>query len=132
MTGASNIASGALVVNRWTTQAKNISVAGDLLLTCKGTVGLTAINNVGELHIARQFMALRTFKKRSLQVTAYLKVILSLIAPMLAQQSIGLIPGIDRKTVLDILIALPSLAEQRRITNRLDDIMPVLLDAKGA
>lgn len=132
MTGASNIASGQLVVNRWTSQAKNISLAGDILLTCKGTVGLTAINSIGNLHIARQFMALRTIEDSSLQVTDYLKVVLSLIAPLLADQSNGLIPGIDRKAVLEILIALPPLAEQQRIVNSLDTVIPIFLDAKSA
>ena len=58
ITGASNIEHGSLIINRWTTNSATISRKGDLLITCKGTVGTMALNNVGDIHIARQIMAI--------------------------------------------------------------------------
>jgi type I restriction enzyme, S subunit len=60
ITGASNIENGAIAVNRWTPDPVVISTAGDLLITCKGTIGKTAFNNIGDVHIARQIMAIRS------------------------------------------------------------------------
>ena len=39
LTGASNIEDGNIIINRWTESPKAIANQGDLLLTCKGTVG---------------------------------------------------------------------------------------------
>ena len=58
ITGASNIEGEKLVINRWTEYPNNIAHNGDLLLTCKGTVGKTTILNEPEVHIARQLMAI--------------------------------------------------------------------------
>ncbi len=59
MTGASNFDNEELIVNRWTDKPATISNLGDLLITCKGTIGELAFNNVGNVHIARQIMAIR-------------------------------------------------------------------------
>ena len=59
MTGASNFSNEKLLVNRWTERPVTISVIGDLLITCKGTIGQMAFNSIGEIHIARQIMAIR-------------------------------------------------------------------------
>ena len=58
MTGASNFEYGKLIINRWTMNPVTISSLGDILITCKGTIGEIAINNIGEIHIARQIMAI--------------------------------------------------------------------------
>lgn len=54
ITGASNFVNSDLLVNRWTDSPITISDKGDLLLTCKGTIGSMAFNNIGQIHIARQ------------------------------------------------------------------------------
>ena len=59
ITGASNIDNNTIIINRWTTAPITISHKGDLLITCKGTIGKLAFNSVGDLHIARQFMSLQ-------------------------------------------------------------------------
>ena len=59
MTGASNFCNEKLQINRWTEKPQTISVSGDLLITCKGTIGQMAFNTIGEIHIARQIMAIR-------------------------------------------------------------------------
>ena len=43
---------------RQTTSPQVITKTGDLLLTCKGTVGEMAFNNFGDAHITRQIMAI--------------------------------------------------------------------------
>jgi type I restriction enzyme S subunit len=58
ITGASNIENGILEINRWTEYPKNIATRGDLLLTCKGTVGKTTILEEDKVHIARQLMSI--------------------------------------------------------------------------
>ena len=59
ITGASNFANGRVSLVRWTTTPQVITKTGDLLLTCKGTIGEMAFNNFGDAHIARQVMAIR-------------------------------------------------------------------------
>ena len=60
ITGASNIENGSVIINRWTEYGKAFAYKGDLLLTCKGTVGTMAILDEPQVHIARQIMAIRT------------------------------------------------------------------------
>ena len=42
ITGASNIDSNRVIINRWTDNPLTISHKGDILLTCKGTIGKIA------------------------------------------------------------------------------------------
>lgn len=58
ITGASNLDENKLIINRWTLYPNNIAHKGDLLLTCKGTVGKTAVLNENDVHIARQLMSI--------------------------------------------------------------------------
>lgn len=58
ITGASNFINGGLLINRYTTSPTSISHLGDLLITCKGTVGKMAYNTIGDVHIARQIMSI--------------------------------------------------------------------------
>ena len=59
ITGASNFRNGKIELVRWTPSPKVITKQGDLLLTCKGTVGEMAFNDFGNAHIARQIVAIR-------------------------------------------------------------------------
>ena len=52
ITGASNFINGKVELVRWTTSPQVITKTGDLLLTCKGTIGEMAFNNFGDAHIA--------------------------------------------------------------------------------
>lgn len=62
LTGASNFNSNnKLMINRWTTCPKSTAKQGDILLSCKGTVGKIAILHEEIVHIARQFMAIRVY-----------------------------------------------------------------------
>lgn len=119
ITGASNIQNGHIIQNRWTKNASRISKKGDLLLTCKGTVGTTAILDAEEAHIARQIMAIRPIR---LDVN-YIKLFIDYMVPTLKSAAKSMIPGIERGNVLNMLLPLPPLVEQKRIVKRLDTFM---------
>ena len=99
ITGASQIENSSVLINRWTRNCAVKSRKGDLLLTCKGTVGKTAFNTIGDMHIARQIMALRP--NREVIEPKYLKVFIDAIADRLGKEAKSMIPGIDRKTLLN-------------------------------
>lgn len=119
ITGASQIIDSRVLITRWTQNCSVKSVKGDLLLTCKGTVGKTAFNTVGDMHIARQIMALRA--KPEIVEGKFLRLFIDSIAETLAKNAKSMIPGIDRKTLLKNSIPIPPLKEQRRIVAKLEE-----------
>ena len=122
MTGASNFLNGELIINRWTPSPITISQKGDLLITCKGTIGEMAYNNVGKIHIARQIMAIST----DYIELAYVKIFLSTLITELNAKAKSMIPGISRENILDTFIPLPPLNEQKRIAQRIEEIQPLI------
>ncbi len=127
MTGASNFNHGQLIVNRWTERPKRESNKGDLLFTCKGTVGEMAINSFERAHIARQIMAIRPTGDNYLP---YLEIFLRSLVTSVKAAAKGIIPGIERATLLTALIPVPPLVEQRRIAERVSELM-LLIDEYG-
>ena len=111
MTGASNFKNGILIKNRWTDTPIVISVLGDLLITCKGTIVEMAFNTIGDIHIARQIMAIRS----SFVDLNYIQYYLSANLQVLQRQANSMIPGISRGTLLNAIVPLPPLMEQARI-----------------
>ena len=120
ITGASNIEGEKLVINRWTEYPNNIAHNGDLLLTCKGTVGKTTILNEPEVHIARQLMAITAIELN----LKYLKYFVESHVDVLKAKAKSLIPGIERDNVLKLLLPLPPLAEQHRIVAKIKELLP--------
>lgn len=125
ITGASNISNGEIDINRWTDFPRSEAYIGDLLITCKGTVGEMAYLKEGKVHIARQIMAINTIGKTELR---YIKYFLSLQIVELNRRAKSIIPGIDRKTILEYNFPLPPIEEQKRIVDKLDQILPMIDD----
>ncbi len=123
ITGASNVDNGNLIVNRWTEEAVTVSSIGDLLITCKGTIGKLAFNTIGDIHIARQIMALTIGDTVNPQYVFY--CLLERI-DSIKQRDNGLIPGIERSVILNQKFPIPPLAEQERIVGKIKMIFSVL------
>ena len=123
ITGASNFDKSKLIINRWTDAPEVISIPNDVLLTCKGTVGEIAINSVGEIHIARQIMALRPSPSI---IKEYLATVLQSMINHIKSEANGLIPGISRDVILELLIPIPPLAEQQRIVQAIAQYNSIL------
>jgi Restriction endonuclease S subunits len=117
ITGASNIENGNVIVNRWTTMPKSIAENGDLLITCKGTVGAMAVLHCDRVHIARQIMAI---KVGSLLCHEYLFCFLETYITKFKSVAKSMIPGISRDDVLTALFPLPPLAEQYCIVKSIE------------
>ena len=122
ITGASQFDSTGIIANRWTDTPIVISEKNDLLLTVKGTVGKLAINKIGTVHIARQIAAIRPINP-SVVLTEYLFIYFQNISSLLSKSANGMIPGIGRKDIVNQLIPLPPLGEQKRIVEKLDKLM---------
>ena len=115
LTGASNFVNGELIENRWTAEPTRISNKGELLFTCKGTVGEMAINRFDAAHIARQIMAITPCEYEMLP---YITLFLKAMVEDIKSHAKGVIPGIERNTLLARLIPVPPLAEQNRIAEK--------------
>ena len=118
ITGASNFDYGNLIVNRWTENPVVVSHIGDLLITCKGTIGEIAYNNIGDIHIARQVMAINS----AITIT-YIEVYLKSKIVALQVQAKSMIPGISRTDIENALIPIPPLKEQKHIVSKIQQIL---------
>lgn len=117
ITGASNYGDdGSIIINRWTDYPKAYAYKNDILLSCKGTVGKLTVLQEKEVHIARQIMGIRTYDVDVDFIFYYLQ---SMIYGIKEAQK-GLIPGIERNDVLDLLCPLPPLPEQKRIVKKIE------------
>ena len=104
ITGASNFINGKVSLVRWTPKPQVITNYGDLLITCKGTIGEITINDFGKAHIARQIMAIRNIYNLNID---YLSLCLQFYIESIKQSAKGLIPGISREDVLNIILPVP-------------------------
>ena len=118
ITGASNFSNGAVLVNRWTNSPTPISHKGDLLITCKGTVGTMAYNTIGDIHIARQIMSIHS----GWILIDYIEKYLEYSIPKLEKAAHSIIPGISRGTIQSTFIPIPPIKEQRRIVDRIQEL----------
>ena len=123
ITGASNLSEEGVIVSRWTETPRNIANRGDVLLVCKGSgYGKTVICDVDEAHIARQIMAVKKTENMSM---AYIRYFLQANIQFIKSKGQGVIPGIDRATVLGMAFPIPPLAEQKRIVAKIEELLPL-------
>ena len=122
ITGASNFSGGSLIINRWTQTPESVAYYGDLLITCKGTIGELAFLYEESAHIARQVMAL---KETSHLNMLYVHAFLSVYVDQLRRMAKSMIPGISREMILEAPIPLPPISEQHRIVERLNRLLPL-------
>ena len=104
ITGASNFVNGKVSLVRWTPEPQIITNCGDLLITCKGTIGEMAINDFGRAHIARQIMAIKNIYNLNAN---YLSLCLQFYIESIKLAAKGLIPGISREDILNIILPIP-------------------------
>jgi type I restriction enzyme S subunit len=118
LVGASCIDKGRISIYRWTETPEVISKEGDVLLSCKGTVGEVVLNTLGNLHIARQFMAIRS-KAPQYILPDYLEILIKASIETLKKAARGIIPGISREDILELTVMIPPFEEQQRILSRI-------------
>jgi len=123
LTGASNITNGNVLINRWTDCGKAFAYKGNLLITCKGTIGAMAILKEDIVHIARQIMAITP---NDALLVSYAQLVLETLVTSLKSVAKSMIPGISRDDVLSSLLPLPPLNEQQRIVDKFQSLMPML------
>ena len=121
LVGASCIDNGRINIYRWTETPEPISKEGDVLLSCKGTVGEVVLNTLGNLHIARQFMAIRS-KAPQYILPDYLVIFIKASIETLKKAARGIIPGISREDILELTVMIPPIEEQQRILSRIVEL----------
>ena len=120
ITGASNFINRSITINRFTITPTSISHFGELLITCKGTVGKMAYNTIGDIHIARQIMSISS----PFLFLPYIQYYIEANLPSIEKEARSMIPGISRDTLLSLLIPIPPLAEQHRIVAKIEELLP--------
>ena len=123
ITGASNIENGNVIINRWTEYGRAFAYCGDILLTCKGTVGTMAILREPQVHIARQIMAIRPIGEL---YVPYIQLVLDTLVENLKAAAKSMIPGIAREDVLKSFFPAPPLSEQKQIVQKVSELSPWL------
>ena len=127
ITGASNFFNGTVTISRWTNTPQVITKSGDLLITCKGTVGEMAFNTFGDAHIARQIMAMRNIYNLDIE---YLSLCINYYIESLKSTAKGLIPGISRDDILNLILPMPSETYQISIVNRVNELFEIIENIK--
>ena len=124
ITGASSLSENGVLLNRWTETPRVIANRGDVLLVCKGSgYGKTVICDIEEAHIARQIMAIKKFITLDMN---YVRLFLQANFDQIKSKGQGVIPGIDRSSVMSLLFPIPPLDEQHRIIEKIEELLPLL------
>lgn len=124
LTGPADFASGVISQTKFTDRPATLCKSEDILVTVKGSGAGTLIEADAVYCISRQLMAIRV-REWDKKFVFY-----SLLesASQFRAASTGLIPGLSRSDILEQLLPLPPLSEQRAIATALSDV-DALLDA---
>lgn len=121
LTGPADFGERFPIITKWTERPKAVAVAGDVLVTVKGAgLGKLNIANLPEIAISRQLMAVRTMCMQE----KYLFYLLRSYYKHFQASGVGIaIPGLSRTDILELIVEVPPLAEQRRIVEKVDRLM---------
>ena len=124
ITGASSLSEKGVLINRWTETPKVIANYGDILLVCKGSgYGKTVICDIEKAHIARQIMAIKNVTTLDM---LYIRLFLQANFEHIKSKGQGVIPGLDRNSIMNILFPIPPLAEQNRIVEKQRELFDII------
>ena len=114
-----------VLLNRWTETPRVIANRGDVLLVCKGSgYGKTVICDIEEAHIARQIMAIKKFTTLNMH---YIRLFLQANFDKIKSKGQGVIPGIDRSSIMNLLFPIPPLVEQQRIVEKQQELFDKIM-----
>jgi type I restriction enzyme S subunit len=122
LTGPADFPNGAIAHTKFTDRPSTQCKTDDILVTVKGSGSGTLVIADGAYCISRQLMAIRV-SEWDKRFTYY-----SLLqnASQIKAASTGLIPGLTRSDILEQLLPLPPLSEQRAIATALSDVDALL------
>ena len=124
ITGASSLSDNGVIVSRWTDTPRNFAYRGDILLVCKGSgYGKTVFCDVDKAHIARQIMAIKQMGTLNMN---FIRYFLQANIYYLKAKGQGVIPGIDRASVLNMFLPIPPIKEQKRIVAKIEELLPLI------
>ena len=119
------MSNGNIKISRWTNVPQIVTIKGDILLTCKGTVGEMAINTFDKAHIARQIMAIRNLYNLNIE---YLSLCIYFYIEKIKMAAKGLIPGISRDDILNLILPVPSEQYQNKVVNSVNSLFKCIND----
>lgn len=111
LTGPTDFNTGKIVATKFTKAPKSMCKKGDILITVKGSGTGSLIKADRAYCISRQLMAIRTQTWDS----NFLYYVMSSLTESFNQISSGLIPGISRVDILNQIIVVPNVIEQKKI-----------------
>ena len=119
-TGPSDFTNSESDVSKWTTRTDNKGVAGDVLITVKGSgVGELWYLELSQAALGRQLMAVRPSNGVS---RFYFQLLLSMRGLFEDLAMGNLIPGLSRGDILNLKTLLPKEEEQQKIADCLSSL----------
>jgi type I restriction enzyme S subunit len=128
ITGPAEFGVESPIFTKYTTERRAVAYTNDILITCKGA-GLGKLNvSDREMAISRQLMAVRPIYTDS----DYFKLVLMSMYDYFQNKGVGIaIPGISREDVIEPIISIPPLKEQRAIVYFVNDIYKKIMNLKS-